>query len=175
MDRRQFDAWVKRLPSASPGELRRLASRRRVLRGVVGGAFVVTAGSIGSEETAAAGEGICSAGCGALCEPIPAQLQCNFKNVNCLCMRSTSGAAHCADLTSATCPPPGAPDDCQRDRDCAAQGLGDFCVATAGSPCCSNSATQAQVKICVRRCLNLTTAGRTRLASSLLAGVGGQL
>jgi hypothetical protein len=173
MDRRRFDAWINRLPGASPGESPRSTSRRRVLRSAAGGALVATAGL--GDTQAAAGEGVCGSGCGSLCAPVPSQLLCNFKNTDCLCMQSTSGVVHCVDGASAVCPPVGAPNDCKRDQDCVAQGLGDFCIRTAGSPCCSDPTTQAQVNICVSSCLYLTTVGRARRAGSLLAGVGGQL
>jgi hypothetical protein len=171
MDGRRFDAWVKRLPSTSPRGCWLGASRRGLLRGLVGSALTAVVGEFGgasSREAIAAGEGVCDKGCGTLCEPVPAQLLCNFTNPDCLCLKSTSGAVHCATSTR-PCPAAGAADECQQDSDCAPN---EICVTTAGGICCAET-TEAQVNICAPKCLNLTTAttGRTRHGTSLIDGV----
>jgi hypothetical protein len=168
MDARQFDAWVKRFPSTSPRAFLWDASRRGLLRGLAGGALALAVGARRIEHAAA--DGVCDNGCGSLCEPIPAQIFCNFKNDNCACFKSTSGAVHCGDSTTRPCPVPGATDECQQDSDCAPN---EICVRTAGGVCCADAATQAQVNICVPKCLNLTTASAPRDAfgESILDGV----
>jgi hypothetical protein len=170
MDGRRFDAWVKGLPHGSPREFLWQTSRRGVLKALAGIALALALRPLRGKDADAAGEGICDNGCGSLCEPTPAQLACNFKNPNCSCLRSTSGAVHCADASTRSCPVPGAADECQQDGDCAPN---EICVRTAGGICCAEAATEAQVNFCIPRCLNLTTAGAARAGrgKSILAGV----
>ncbi len=156
MDGKRFDAWVKRVPGAS---------RRGLLRGLVGTALATAFGGVSGKD--AAGEGVCDKGCGTICEPVAAQLLCSFRNPNCVCVKSTSNANLCADLARAACPAAGAANDCEQDSDC---GLNEVCIRTAGGVCCSDPA-QAQVNICIPRCLNLSTAAHSQGGESVIDGV----
>jgi hypothetical protein len=178
MDDRRFDALVKKVSGEA---FRRELGRRGVLGGTVGGVLASVAGQAGESSLAkkkgkkkkkSKGEGICGKQCGTLCESQLALLSCNFSNPSCVCLKSTSGEIHCADA-GIGCPMSPAVDQCQRDSDC---GQNAICIKTSGGLCCTQPG-DAQVNLCVQKCLNLTTASVESggASSSLMAGVRKQI